>query len=181
MSSRASAVRYARALFDVALKESEPGQVEQELSSITTLIRDHADLQRALESPSVPPTGKKAVVEALVQRAGFSPAVSKLLLMLAERDRLVLLPEVLGAFQAKLRDQRKVLEAEVTTAMPLEPAQQAALQQRLSAATAREVTVTTKVDPALIGGVVARIGSTVYDGSLATQLVKLKGRLAENR
>ena len=181
MSSRASAVRYARALFDVALKESEPGQVEQELSSITTLIRDHADLQRALESPSVPPTGKKAVVEALVQRAGFSPAVSKLLLMLAERDRLVLLPEVLGAFQAKLRDQRKVLEAEVTTAMPLEPAQQAALQQRLSAATAREVTVTTKVDPALIGGVVARIGTMVYDGSLATQLAKLKGRLAENR
>jgi F-type H+-transporting ATPase subunit delta len=181
MSSRASAVRYARALFDVALKESEPGQVEQELSSITTLIRDHADLQRALESPSVPPTGKKAVVEALVQRAGFSPAVSKLLLMLAERDRLVLLPEVLGAFQAKLRDQRKVLEAEVTTAMPLEPAQQAALQQRLSAATAREVTVTTKVDPALIGGVVARIGTMVYDGSLATQLTKLKGRLAENR
>ena len=64
---------------------------------------------------------------------------------------------------------------------PLEPAQQAALQQRLSAATAREVTVTTKVDPALIGGIVARIGSTVYDGSLATQLTKLKGRLAENR
>ena len=101
--------------------------------------------------------------------------------MLAERDRLVLLPDVLDAFQAKLREQRRVLEAEVTTAMPLEPAQQAALQQRLSAATAREVTVTTKVDPALIGGVVARIGTMVYDGSLATQLTKLKGRLAENR
>ena len=181
MSSRASAVRYARALFDVAVKESEPGQVEQELSSITALIKGHADLQRALESPSVPPTSKKALVEALVQRAQFTAPVGKLLVMLADRDRLVLLPDVLEAFQAKLREQRRVLEAEVTTAIPLEPAQQAALQQRLSAATAREVTVTTKVDPALIGGVVARIGTMVYDGSLATQLAKLKGRLAENR
>jgi len=59
--------------------------------------------------------------------------------------------------------------------------QQAALQQRLGAATTRQVTLTTKVDPSLIGGVVARIGATVYDGSLATQLAKLKGRLAENR
>src|SRR5688572_10347158 len=159
MSSRASAVRYARALFDVALKESEPGQIEQELSSITTLIKQHADLQLALESPSVPPVGKKAVVKALVQRAQFSAPVGKLLLMLAERDRLVLLPEVLDAFQARLREQRRVLEAEVTTAIPLEPEQQAALQQRLSAATSREVSVTTKVDSALIGGVVTRIGT----------------------
>jgi len=181
MSSRASAARYARALFDVAVQESEPGQIEQELSSITALIKSHSDLQKAIESPSVPPTAKKAVVEALVQRGQFNSAVAKLLVMLAERDRLVLLPEILEAFQARLREQRKVLEAEVTTAIELEPAQHAALQQRLSAATAREVTVTTKVDPALIGGVVARIGSTVYDGSLATQLAKLKGRLAENR
>jgi F-type H+-transporting ATPase subunit delta len=181
MSSRASAARYARALFDVALKESEPGQIEQELSSITSLIKQHADLQTALESPSVSPTGKKAVVEALVQRGQFTSSVGKLLVMLAERDRLVLLPEVLEAFQARLREQRKVIEAEVTTAIPLEPAQQAVLQQRLSAATAREVTVTMKVDPELIGGVVARIGTTVYDGSLATQLARLRGRLAENR
>jgi F-type H+-transporting ATPase subunit delta len=181
MSSRASAARYARALFDVALKESEPGQIEQELASITSLIKQHADLQTALESPSVPPTGKKAVVEALVQRGQFTSSVGKLLVMLAERDRLVLLPEVLEAFQERLREQRKVIEAEVTTAIPLEPAQQTALQQRLSAATAREVTVTMKVDPALIGGVVARIGTTVYDGSLATQLARLRGRLAENR
>jgi F-type H+-transporting ATPase subunit delta len=181
MSSRASAVRYARALFDVALQESDPARIEQELSSITGLIKGHSDLQAALESPSVSPTGKKAVVEALVQRAQFSGAVGKLLLMLADRDRLVLLPEVLDAFQARLREQRRVIEAEVTTALPLDPAQQEALQRRLSAATARDVTVTTKVDPALIGGVVARIGSTVYDGSLATQLAKLKGRLAENR
>jgi len=161
MSSRASAARYARALFDVAVQESEPGQIEQELSSITALIKSHSDLQKAIESPSVPPTAKKAVVEALVQRGQFNSAVAKLLVMLAERDRLVLLPEILEAFQARLREQRKVLEAEVTTAIELEPAQQAALQQRLSAATAREVTVTTKVDPEMLTEAVRTVNERV--------------------
>jgi F-type H+-transporting ATPase subunit delta len=179
--SSASAVRYARALFDVALKESDPTRIEQELSSITALIKGNAELQNALESPGVPPHAKKAVVQALVERGQFIPSVGKLLVMLAERDRLTLLSDVLEAFRARLREQQRVLEAEVTTALPLDPAQQASLQQRLGAATARQVTLTTKVDPSLIGGVVARIGSTVYDGSLATQLAKLKGRLAENR
>jgi F-type H+-transporting ATPase subunit delta len=179
--SSASAVRYARALFDVALKESDPSRIEQELSSIVTLVAGHAELRNALESPGVPPVAKKSVVEALVSRAQFTPPVGKLLVMLAERDRLTLLEPVLEAFRARLREQQRVLEAEVTTAIPLEPEQQAALQQRLGAATTRQVTLTTKVDPSLIGGVVARIGTTVYDGSLATQLAKLKGRLAENR
>jgi len=181
MSNRASAVRYARALFDVALEDSEPGQIEQELAAINGLVKSQPDLQRAFESPSVPPIGKKGVVQALVDRGQFSPSVGKLLLMLAARDRLVLLPDVLAAFQQRLREQQRVLEAEVTTAMPLAPEQEDQLRQRLSAATARHVTITTKVDPAIIGGVVARVGTTVYDGSLATQLVKLKARLAENR
>jgi F-type H+-transporting ATPase subunit delta len=179
--SSASAVRYARALFDVALKESDPSRIEQELSSIVALVTGHAELRNALESPGVPPVAKKSVVEALVSRGQFTPPVGKLLVMLAERDRLTLLEPVLEAFRTRLRELHRVLEAEVTTAIPLEPEQQAALQQRLGAATTRQVTLTTKVDPSLIGGIVARIGSTVYDGSLATQLAKLKGRLAENR
>lgn len=179
--SSASAVRYARALFDVALKESDPSRIEQELSSIAALITGHTELQNALQSPGVPPHAKKAVVQALVDRGQFSAPVGKLLLMLAERDRLTLFGDILEAFRARLREQQRVLEAEVTTAIPLDPAQQAALQQRLGAATARQVTLTARVDPALIGGVVAKIGTTVYDGSLATQLAKLKGRLAENR
>jgi len=178
--SSASAVRYARALFDVALKESDPSRVEQELSSIVTLVTGHAELRNALESPGVPPVAKKSVVEALVSRGQFTPPVGKLLVMLAERDRLTLLEPVLEAFRARLREQQRVLEAEVTTAIPLEPGQQAALQQRLGAATTRQVTLTTKVDPSLIGGIVARIGSTVYDGSVTRQLEKMKERLVES-
>jgi len=179
--SSASAVRYARALFDVALKESDPSRVEQELSSIVTLVAGHAELRNALESPGVPPLAKKSVVEALVSRGQFTPPVGKLLVMLAERDRLTLLEPVLEAFRARLREQQRVLEAEVTTAIPLEPEQQAALQQRLGAATTRQVTLTTKVDPSLIGGVVARIGTTVYDGSLAAQLARMRERLTSSQ
>ena len=81
--SSASAVRYARALFDVALKESDPSRIEQELSSIVTLVTGHAELRNALESPGVPPVAKKSVVEALVARGQFTPSVGKLLVMLA--------------------------------------------------------------------------------------------------
>jgi F-type H+-transporting ATPase subunit delta len=178
MSTRASAARYARALFDVALKESDPSAIEQELASINDLIKAHGDLQNALESPGVPPVAKRGVVQALVERGQFSAPVAKLLLMLAERDRLTLLSELLDVFRERLREQQRVLRAEVTTATELSAEQQDALARRLSTATARQVTITTKVDPALIGGVVAQIGGTVYDGSLATQLVKLKARLS---
>src|SRR5690349_16726563 len=102
--SSASAVRYARALFDVASKESDPSRIEQELSSITALVKGHTELQTALESPGVPPAAKKSVVEALVSRSQFAPAVGKLLVMLAERDRLTLLADVLDAFRARLRE-----------------------------------------------------------------------------
>jgi len=179
MSNRASAMRYARALFEVALNESEPARIEQELSGIRDLVASHAELRNVFESPGIPPEAKKAVVRSLVERGQFVPPVAKLLAMLAARDRLVLLPDVLEAFRAQLREQQRVLQAEITTAVELSADQYDALQRRLSAATARQVTITTKVDPALIGGVVAQIGSTVYDGSLATQLAKLKERLAE--
>jgi F-type H+-transporting ATPase subunit delta len=99
--------------------------------------------------------------------------------MLADRDRLVLLPDLLEIYRDRLMEHLKIVRAEITTAEPL-PAQRAsALQQRLAAATGRSVTLTTKVDPSIIGGMVTRIGSTVYDGSVATQLQAIRQRLVE--
>ena len=175
--SSASAVRYARALFDVALKESDPTRIEQELSSIATLINEHAELQNALESRGVPPQAKKAVVQALVDRGQFTSSVGKLLLMLAERDRLVLLPDLIAVYQERVEELQKIVRAEVTTAAPLAPEHLSALQRRLVTATGRTVKITTKVDPTMIGGLKAQIGSTVYDGSLATQLESFRQKL----
>jgi len=179
MSTRASAARYARALLDVTIKESQPEQAEQDLTAFLDLLARHPELQRALTHPTVAVAAKRAVVQQLVDRLTPSAPTGKLLLMLADRDRLALLPELLDVYRERLTEHRQIVRAEVTTAAPLPQERATQLQQRLAAMTGRQVTLTTKVDPSLIGGVVTRIGSTVYDGSVATQLQNIRHRLAE--
>lgn len=179
MSSRVSAARYARALFDVALKESKPDLLERELTACVQLLRHHPELQTVLTTPGVPVAGKRGILHALAQRAGFSSPMSKLLMMLADRDRLWLLPELREVFRERLMEHQQVARAEVTTATPLPPEDVARLERRISAATRRRVTITATVDASLIGGVVARIGSTVYDGSVATQLARIREQLVK--
>ena len=181
MSTRASAARYARALFDVVIKEGNPEQVEQELTAWADLFAGSLELQKALTNPAVPVTVKRGVVENLVSRAKPSPALGKLMLMLADRNRLALVPELAASYRERLMEHRQIVRADVTTATPLPPDRRAQFQQRLAAATGRRVTMTTRVDPSLIGGAVARVGSVVYDGSIATQLAKMRERLEGQR
>jgi len=179
MSTRASAARYARALLDVATKESDPERAEQELATFVDLVRQHPDLQRALANPVVSAGDKRAVVQQILERLQPATPTGKLLLLLASRGRLALLPDLLDVYRERLMEHRKIVRAEVTTAIPLPPERAAELQQRLAAATGRVVMMTTRVDASIIGGVVTRIGSTVYDGSVATQLARVKDRLAQ--
>lgn len=177
MSMRASAARYAKALLDVALAESTPDRAEQDLAGFIDLCEQHPELARVLANPVVPAASKQGVVREVLSRAPVSTPVAKLLLLLAERDRLVLLPDLLAVYRERLREHQRVLNAEVTTATALSPEHAEQLRQRLMAATGRTVTLTTAVDPAIIGGVVTRIGSTVYDGSVAKQLDAIRQRL----
>ena len=179
MSTRASAARYAKALFDVASAESTPEQSEKELVAFADLVAAHDDLRQALSSPAIPAARKRAVVAQLLDRQQPSGPVRKLLLLLTERDRLELLVDLVSVYHERVMEHLKVVQAEVTTATPLPPDQAAQLQQRLGTTIGRTVTLTTKVDPALIGGIVTRIGGTVYDGSMATQLTTLRQRLTE--
>ena len=181
MSTRASAARYAKALFDVAHTESSPEQAEKELVAFSELVRTHTDLRLALSSPAIPAARKRAVVEQLLERQQPSGPVRKLLLLLAERDRFELLPDLVSVYRERVMEFQKVVQAEVTTSEPLPAGRVEQLQQRLGAAMGRTVTLTTRVDPALIGGMVTRIGGTVYDGSVATQLAALRQRLTESR
>jgi F-type H+-transporting ATPase subunit delta len=181
MSTRASAARYARALFDVAVRESDPAQAEQDLATFAGLFHTHPELHRALTHPSLPAARKKAVVEALLSKLTLSSPVAKLVLLLAERDRLALLDELLAVYRERLMEQQRVVRAEVTTAIPIPPEQVKALEQRLSTATGRRVVMSATVNPDIIGGMVARIGSTVYDGSVAAQLERLKDTLVAER
>jgi len=182
MTSGAAAGRYARALFDVVLKEQAADlvAVESQLAELATLFTTNPALASVMGNPAVPVPKKVAVTQALLARAGTVAApLAKLVLMLAERDRLMLLPDVTRIYRDRVMDQQKVIRGEVTTAVPLPEDKLHALQQGLEKATGRRVVLQSKVDPGIIGGVVTRLGSTVYDGSVTTQLAKMKQTLIE--
>jgi F-type H+-transporting ATPase subunit delta len=177
MTTRTSATRYARALLDVLLKESTAEQGAQDLARVSALLQQFPELPRAFTNPAIPAARKVALVQALLPKLSLSAPVGKLLLMLAERDRLALLPDLVTVYQERVEELQKIVRAEVTTAEPIPAERLSALQQRLARATGRTVKITSKVDPSIIGGLRAQIGSTVYDGSIATQLEAFKHKL----
>ena len=180
MTKRTAAVRYARALFDVALQErAELSKIDDELASFGALLTEYPSLEKVLLNPAVPVQRKRAAVVELTKQAALSPIVSKILILLGERDRFVLLPDLIAAFRDRVADHNKVVRADVTTAIVISPDRVESIRKSLAKATGRSVTLTTRLDPTLIGGLVARVGGTVFDASLSTQLNKLKQRLAE--
>jgi F-type H+-transporting ATPase subunit delta len=181
VTNKTAAIRYARALLDVAVKEKADLElIESELSQFAGLFTQYPLLEKVLLNPAVPVPRKRAAVADLLAQAKFTPIVSKLITLLADRDRLVLVPDLLKAYSDRLLDFRGVVRAEVTTAQPLDQPHADAIRNGLAALTGRTVLLTTKIDPAIIGGLVAQIGSTVYDGSVTRQLEKMKERLVES-
>lgn len=177
MTDYAAATRYARALFEASLDGGDPSRTDQDLAAFSALLDEHALLSRALLNPAVPAPRKRAVVDAVLAKLpACAPVVQRLLLMLAERDRLALLPAVREVFHDQLLDHRHIVRAHVTTAEPLEASRMAAIRRTLEAATGREVQVETAVNAELVGGMVTRIGGTVFDGSLAHHIARLRQR-----
>ena len=179
MTNRTAAARYARALFDVSVKDRDLRQVEADLAKFADLVDGHEILSRVLLNPVIPTSRKEALVKELIGRLGAAPPVAKLLTLMAARGRLAILPDVLRSYRARLLDHLGVVEARVTTAGPLTSARAAAIEHSLAQASGREVTMTTDVDPAILGGVVARLGTTVYDGSVVRHLERMRHALLE--
>jgi len=181
MTNKTAATRYARALLDVVVQEKgNPELVEQEVAAFVDLFNRFPALAKSLLNPAVPVPRKRAAVAELTRLAKTSPTVAKLLGLLAERDRLVLLPDLLAAYRDRLLEYRKVVRADITTAAPVPPDRVEAIQRKLAQLSGRTVVLNTRVDGSIIGGVVARIGSTVYDGSVTRQLQRMKERLVES-
>jgi len=181
VTNKTAAIRYARALLDVAVKEqADLEQIENELSQFADLFKQYPLLEKVLVNPAVPVPRKRAAVADLLAQAKFTPIVTKLLTLLADRDRLVLVPDLLASYRDRLLAHRGVVRAEVTTASTLDPGRADAIRQGLAALTGRTVQLATKIDPAIVGGLIARIGSTVYDGSVTTQLARMRQKLVEN-
>ncbi|MCY4659763.1 MAG: ATP synthase F1 subunit delta [Acidobacteria bacterium] len=175
MTQRAAATRYARALLEVSLQDGDPDRVERDLGEFAKLLDEHPTLGRALLNPAVSPARKRAVVAEIVERDGaLSPIVVRLLTMLAERDRLALMPDLLEVYRERLNDHRGIMRARITTAAPLDDGRASAFEKALGQATGRQVRIERSVDPALVGGLVAQVGGIVYDGSVMRHLDRLR-------
>jgi len=179
MRENSSFARQARALVDAA-PDGNPERMAADLEVFAALLRDEPDLSRVLLSRGVEGARKADAVRAIAQRAGFSPMAGTLLARLAERHHLAAVPQLAAAVRARLMERRNIVSAEVTTATSLSPEQTAAIAARLGEVTGKDVRVSARVDPSIIGGVVAKIGSLVYDGSVTRRLARMRQKLVEN-
>jgi F-type H+-transporting ATPase subunit delta len=178
VTHRTAATRYARALIEVALKEHvDLSQIERELDAFAGLLTSNPTLEQVLLNPAVPAPKKRGAVAALTSEMKVVSVVAKLLTLLAERDRLVLVRDLLSAYRDRVQALQNIVRAEVTTAAPLPPERAQEIQQNLAKLTGRTVLLSTRVDPSIVGGIVTRIGSTVYDGSVTNHLRRMKQRL----
>lgn len=174
----AVARRYARALLDLCPSEAEAQAVREALAAARVLLSEHSDLGRTLSHPAVAADSRKKIAERVWARPGEQPLVGRLLTLLAERGRMPLLPAIEGAFQALWNERRNVVAAETVTAVPLEASQHTALAAALGDKVGKKVEVTTRVDPALMGGVLVRMGGKTFDGSVRARLKALRHRIA---
>jgi len=166
--------RYAMAVFGLAREGRLLDAVAQDLARIEALFDDSADLRRLVRSPMLTRTEQGRAIAALLERMDAHPLTRRLLGVLAENRRLFALPLVIRAFRAGLAEYRGEVAADVTSARPLAEGQVSTLRQTLARSVGREVTLSTRVDPDLLGGLVVRLGSRMLDSSLRTQLANLK-------
>ena len=177
MSATTIARRYAEAMADVAIAHNVVDQIDGELRIFAEMLRQSRELVNVFASPVLPQSDKSKVLEALIARARPSAFTANLLRAMLTNHRLPLVPDVYEQYRRLINARRGVVVAEVTTAQPLNAQEQAQLSQRLQTMTGKQVKFQFKTDAALIGGVLTRIGSVVYDGSVRTQLQAIEQRL----
>lgn len=166
--------RYATALADVVMKSGETDAVKSELKTWEQLIVGNPDLQNAFRNPAIAHAKKEKVLEGLLAKVKPSRTTSNFLRILLRNGRLTELREINERFEAVLEERSGSVAAAVISARKLSAAQQNELKTNLEKITGKQVKLKFTIDENIIGGVVTRIGSTIYDGSVKTQLENLK-------
>jgi len=183
MTLTAVATRYASALADVVTAARSPLKPEQaaaELRAFETTLQGSPELRHALVTPAVPASRKRAVVGHIAGLLQLSPIARNLLFVLVDRRRMTSLAAIIESFERIVDERMGFARAEIVAAREMSAAQRAAVNAQLERLTGKHVRMRFAVDDGLIGGVVARIGSTVYDGSVRGELQSLKRRLSES-
>ncbi len=171
--------RYASALFELAQEERQLAQVEQDVAGFQQLLDASEDLRRLVRSPVFSSDEQAAAITAVLERAGIGGLAANFLKLAARNRRLFAVPDMIRAFRAMCARARGEVEADVASAFPLRDDQMQALREALKASVGKDVQVSLKVDPALLGGLVVKIGSRMIDSSLRTKLNSLKMLMKE--
>jgi F-type H+-transporting ATPase subunit delta len=169
--------RYARALFQTGIAQGSYERLGEELADLADLYRGSAELRQTLANPVFQRAEKEAILKQLLPRVAPSPPVQRFALLLLERGRIALLPAIARAYRAFADERAGQVRATVTSAVPLSAVELDRIRRALEQRTARRVLLEATVDPDLIGGVVARVGDLLLDGSVRTQLSELRQRL----
>ncbi len=178
MAAGSSARRHAQAVFQIARAQDSLDKWQADLDEIASALGDE-ELSRVLESPRIRPDQKQ---ELAGQRlAGLDPLARNLASLLVSKGRVALAGDIAGEYRALLDDHRGVGAAEVITAVPLDSRAEKRIVDQMSKATGKRITLTSSVDPDIVGGIVIKIGDRLIDGSTRTKLSAMRNSLAERR
>lgn len=176
--SGAAARRYAQAVFEIAKRDGTLDRWRADLALLNQIFGNEAVAQ-ALEDPKMEDEGKRNLVRGLLARQQVQPLAVNLILMLVERNRIHLLPRVVEHFDRMYNKEMGIVIAEVTTAVPLDPAHRNHVAKHIANLTgAKRVELRVKVDPSILGGIVAKIEDELIDASVASRLAELAQRIA---
>ena len=169
--------RYARALADVIARTGEYRKTLQELEGLLAVYRESAELREVCASPTVALGDKQKVLETLLGMLGASPTTVNFARVLARNYRMALLQEIVEAFRKIAYDRLGVAQVKISSAAELTEAERELLRRRFGELTRRQVELDFHLEPGLVGGIVAQIGSTIYDGSVRGHLERIREQL----
>ena len=176
---KSASLQYANALADIALAQGAGEPAAKQLSAFGAACAESAELRTFLASPAVAAEAKRAVIEKIVARMGASKIIRNFLFVIADHRRTQQIPEIIAMFQQVIRQRQGVAEAEISSAVELSASQKKDLAATLGRLTGKKIEPKYSLDSKLLGGVVVRIGDTIYDGSLRSRLNEMRASLAE--
>lgn len=170
---------YARAFADVVMANRlDAAKTLAETQQISSLMDQNKALREIWDNPSIPTEQKRGVLDAIVQRAGISRPVRNFVAVLIDKGRTRFFAEIVAQFAQELNQRLGFADAQITTARELGATERSSLEQDLTRVTGKTIRARYEQDPAILGGAIARVGSTVYDGSVKGQLERIKQLLA---
>ena len=169
--------RYARALFSLALEEGKHERAGEELAAVAQAIRASGEARTVVENPGYTPAQRHALVDVLAKALSLSPLVANFLRLLVDRHRLAELPAIARSYAEMVDEKIGRVRATVTSAKPLSEEEVRRVRDVLSQATRRSIVLEARADPRIVGGLIAQVGAKEWDGSLRTQLERMKREL----